>query len=183
MTQSVIRGLTGTPPAVNVGVKCSYLMPGMALQGAITRNSANDATDDDEVVLCQFVIPPNIDGVAPGAIFELQAGMEYTNSGNGKLLIIRCNGASIGSVTQTTSNMLGIRFPIHVIDNDTLGVLNNAGTGAGGGIAGSNLVTVNAPNVRETGFTLALLSRWSAQPIASEFTRLRYAKMIFFPVN
>lgn len=141
-----------------------------------TRNSANDATDDDEVIMATIVVPAN-NGAVAGTTFTLVSLWENTNSANTKTFTARINGGSIGSQNNTTNITLGQRQPWDVIDSNTISAINSfSGTGTGGN--GNAPLDIPIANVGTVGFTLTLTSKWSTQPITSEFIRLKHCKLI-----
>lgn len=148
----------------------------LAASDNVTRNSANDATDDDEVTMATLVVPPN-NGAVPGTIFEFWSLWENTNSANTKNFIERINGTSVGSTSSTTNQALGQRQPLHVVDANTLVAINSFASAGGGATAGT-LLSVTVPSLAVNGFTLTLLSKWSVTSIAGEFIRLRHSKIV-----
>lgn len=183
MTMNAQQVATGTPRSPSIGYRGPYLLPGCVFHGDIIRNSANGATDTDEVTFASWRIPGGIEGLGIGAMFELWCGFDFTNSGNTKSFAVRLNGTNIGGSTYTTAGSAVFRLPLHVADLTTLAFLNNAGTAAGAGAATSTFNTVSVPALVDSGFTLALTGRWTTQPILSEFVRLKMFKAVFYPAN
>jgi hypothetical protein len=141
------------------------------------RNSLNDATDANEVVMGTIVIPPN-NGAKIGTMFEFISVWEGTNSASTKSEIIRINGSSVGSGTFTTSASISQRQPFQMVDANTLKVINSF-TATGGGVSGSAPLVVTISNLADVGFTVTFNSKWSAAA-SGEFIKLTLAKIIQF---
>lgn len=142
----------------------------------VTRNSANDATDTDEVTMATIVVLAN-NGAVPGSTFTFISMWELTNSANTKNFICRVNGTSIGSGTNTTNITNAQRQPFDVIDANTMTCINSFGT-LGAGASGNAPLEVTVVNIGALGFTLTYTCKWSTQPIAGEFIRLKHCKLI-----
>lgn len=140
----------------------------------VTRNSANDATDANEVTMATFTIPAGV--LQVGSMFDVVAIWESSNSANVKNFIVRVNGAGVSSTTATANQSTGMRQPFHVHDAATLLFLNNGtvGTGSAAGLAS----TTPFNNVANQSNTVTLTCKWTAQPIAGEFIRLKHAKLV-----
>lgn len=143
----------------------------------ITRNSLNDATDDDELTLTTVVVPPN-NGAVRGTEFQVVTLWENTNSASQKNGYIRINGASWQQPMQNTTNQgAGSRLSLQVVDANTLRNLGRGDTFGTGTTAGAGQA-VTIAGLAASGFTLQFNSKWTAQPISGEFIRLVYARVI-----
>jgi hypothetical protein len=155
-----------------VGLSANWFTPVVD----ITRNSANDATDSTSTVLATFVVPPNV--LRIGSIITVYAGFENTNSANTKIFQLFLNGVNVGAPTNTANQAFGFVIPVHVFDANTLVVQNNpSGTGASVGTYLTRTVT----GVVNVGLTITLQCQWNAQPIAGEFIRLKFGKIVITP--
>lgn len=146
----------------------------------VQRNSANDATDANEVALTNVVVAAN-NGAKRGTIFEVWSAWETSNSANVKNGIARINGNSIGNPMQIATGIQSQaqRQPFQWADANNLLTLNN-GVSSGAGQSGTLLLVANTPSMADAGFTIAFSCSWSAQPIAGEFIRLKMARVLQF---
>lgn len=142
----------------------------------VTRNSVNDATDDDEVTLGTVVVLPN-NGAVRGSEFRLWSVWEHTNSANTKQLICRVNGGSVGSVNVTTGPTYFQRQPFDVYDDDNLITINSFGSAGTGGSGAAPFIQPIA-SLAVAGFTVTWSCKWTTQPISGEFIRLKACKVL-----
>lgn len=144
----------------------------------MTRNSLNDATDDDETTLATWTIPSGT--LRIGSMFDVIALFENTSSASVKAFNVRIDGTSVGGGNiNTTNQSFGIRWPYHVQDNNTIIFLNNGSIGAGS--AAGLLTTKPSLNIVTTPIVVTITVRWTTQPILSEFIRVKHAKLILVP--
>lgn len=141
----------------------------------VTRNSLNDATDINEVVMATFVIPAGT--LRVGSSFDIIGLYENTSSGNSKIQIVRMNGTSIGGggTFNSTNQSFGIRWAYNVHDSTTILWLNNGSIGVGAGAP--LLATISVGDIATTPITITLAARWASANIAGEFIRLKHAKL------
>lgn len=174
-TAEAAAALLAALSALGFGGSVHIYVPAAGV-GPVTRNSANDATDDDEVIMGTIVVPAN-NGAVAGTEFIFVSLWENTNSANTKTFTAKVNGGSVGSQNTTTNPTLGQRQFFDVIDANTLTTINSfSGTGVGGN--GSAPLDVTVANLGATGFTLTYTSKWATQPIAGELIRLKNCKII-----
>lgn len=130
----------------------------------VTRNSANDATDDDRQAMHTFTIPPGV--ARAGDTIIVQVDWTHTNSANAKELdiLVGSIGGPGKSQTTTVAHHTVHRF---ILDgSDTLRTLSHAGNWNGDGSA--FLTGTNSGGAWSNGFTISSRSRWTTQPISGE---------------
>lgn len=171
MTISTNPRITGIGPSSNMAIY-------FPASDNVVRNSANDATDANEVLMASLIVPPN-NGAARGTIWEVWTLWEFSSSASVKLSILRLSGAgSLGTLMSATSSAQSAttRFPIHYLDSNTIMHLNASGQ-SGQGTASTLLVTTPSSGLATVGFQLDITSAWAAPNIAGEFIRLKAAKL------
>lgn len=140
---------------------------------SIVRDSLNDATDDDHVVLASVSIPGGL--VVPGQSIDLEHEWQCTNSANTKNMTVLVNATGVFAQNQTT--LVGYRWitRLHAVSNTVLRCLGGSPIYGNVG-AGANDVTVNL----QQGFTLSFRGRWTTQPISGESITLISARVMLY---
>lgn len=140
----------------------------------VTRNSANDATDSNEVTMGTLTIPPGT--LRAGSMFEVIALWENTGGASTKEVTLRLNASALGSLTATAALSTAVRHNMHIQDWTTVVALNYVGVN-GTGQAAAAIYQKVVPDLRTNPLTVTLTSKWSAAA-SGEFIRLKHAKLL-----
>jgi hypothetical protein len=139
----------------------------------ISRASANDATDDDHVVIASVYFPPN--ALKVGQTIEIESEWTCTNSGNTKNFTMLADATSFFSQSQTT--LLAFRYVnrLHVVSATQLRYVSGT-PGYGSLGVGAATITVDIA----AGVTIAARARWTTQPISAETITLEYLRAVVY---
>ena len=130
----------------------------------VTRNSANNATDDDMQNMHTYIIPPGV--ARAGDVITVAWNWANTNSANTKEV-----GVLVGSVVGPAklSTAVASHHTVHQFILDSANTLRIIDAQTGFSVdATSFLAGTNSGGNWENGFTLSVRCRWATQPIAGE---------------
>jgi len=135
-----------------------------------TRNSANDATDDDEADGCVFTVPAGL--LVVGSFLELQALITNTNSANTKNWRLKVNTQYVVDDTATTATARSWMVRLYIESLTNIIFLNStASTGA------ATIQDRTISDVSTNALEVKITTRWNTQPISGETIVIRRANL------